>query len=69
MLETQDRRPDEAERKFNSSTVEQIIADFSSRFNDPTLAKMFENCFPSTLGSLHFLPFFLLFDLFDLFDL
>jgi len=38
------------ERKFNSTAVERIIVEFSTKFKDPLIAQIFENCFPSTLG-------------------
>ncbi|EGO01766.1 hypothetical protein SERLA73DRAFT_103760 [Serpula lacrymans var. lacrymans S7.3] len=44
-------RPDPACRTFNSSAVEQVIADMKARLKDPDLARLFENTFPNTLDT------------------
>jgi len=36
---------------FNSTVVEAMIVDYSARMKDKQLAKVFEQCFPSTLGT------------------
>ncbi|KAF9055508.1 hypothetical protein BDZ89DRAFT_1088090 [Hymenopellis radicata] len=44
-------RPSPACRTFNSSAVEQVIWDMTSRMKDPDLARLFENTFPNTLDT------------------
>ncbi|KZP24643.1 glycoside hydrolase family 125 protein [Athelia psychrophila] len=44
-------RPAPACRTFNSSVVEQVIANVTSRMKDPDLARLFENTFPNTLDT------------------
>ena len=46
----QDQRPPPAERRFNSSVIEAVISDITSRMTDPALATIFGNAFPNTLG-------------------
>lgn len=42
------QRPDPRCRTFNSEAIEKVIRDVTSRMKDPDLARLFENCFPST---------------------
>ncbi|KAK4134179.1 glycoside hydrolase family 125 protein [Trichocladium antarcticum] len=42
------QRPDPRCRTFHSDAIEQVITDVTSRMNDPDLARLFENAFPST---------------------
>ncbi|KZT59039.1 glycoside hydrolase family 125 protein [Calocera cornea HHB12733] len=44
-------RPSPACRTFNSSVVERVIGDMTSRMKDPDLARLFENTFPNTLDT------------------
>ncbi|KAI0068999.1 hypothetical protein BV25DRAFT_1792433 [Artomyces pyxidatus] len=44
-------RPAPACRTFNSSAVETVIHDITSRMKDPDLARLFENTFPNTLDT------------------
>ncbi|KAF8137731.1 Six-hairpin glycosidase-like protein [Mycena galopus ATCC 62051] len=44
-------RPDPACRTFNSTAVENVIANMTSRIKDPDLARLFENTFPNTLDT------------------
>jgi meiotically up-regulated gene 157 (Mug157) protein len=44
-------RPPAAERKFNSTAVNDLIANFTARMIDPDLATLFENCYPNTLDT------------------
>ncbi|PCH41442.1 glycoside hydrolase family 125 protein [Wolfiporia cocos MD-104 SS10] len=44
-------RPDPACRTFNSSAVEKVISDMTSRLKDPDIARLFENTFPNTLDT------------------
>lgn len=44
-------RPSPACRTFNSSAVEKVISDMTSRLKDPDLARLFENTFPNTLDT------------------
>ena len=44
-------RPAPADRKFNSSAVESLIAAFLPRFLDPDIGTMFSNCLPNTLDT------------------
>ena len=44
-------RPPPAQRKFNSSYVEALIASFQPRFIDPDLGTIFSNAFPNTLDT------------------
>lgn len=48
--EVPDARPPPSERLYNSSTIENVILDVSSRIGDPTIRQIFQNCLPSTLG-------------------
>ncbi|KAF8309756.1 hypothetical protein DL93DRAFT_2170181 [Clavulina sp. PMI_390] len=45
------QRPDPACRTFNSSAIEGVIANVTSRMKDPDLARLFENAFPNTLDT------------------
>ena len=47
----QDQRPPPGERRFNSTVIEAVIADVTSRMSDPVLAQIFGNAFPNTLGT------------------
>lgn len=49
-----DRRPLPANRRFVSPAIEGAIAEMSRRIADPTLASMFERCFPNTLDTTVF---------------
>ncbi|KAK3380123.1 hypothetical protein B0T24DRAFT_614239 [Lasiosphaeria ovina] len=42
------QRPDPRCRTFESDAIEQVIKDITSRMEDPDLARLFENTFPST---------------------
>ncbi|POG67998.1 glycoside hydrolase family 125 protein [Rhizophagus irregularis DAOM 181602=DAOM 197198] len=44
-------RPKESERKFVSPVIEKVIKDITSNMKDKDLARLFENCWPNTLGS------------------
>ncbi|KLO12852.1 hypothetical protein SCHPADRAFT_915488 [Schizopora paradoxa] len=44
-------RPAPACRTFNSSAVEKVISDMTSRLKDPDVARLFENTFPNTLDT------------------
>ncbi|KAJ7208663.1 Six-hairpin glycosidase-like protein [Mycena pura] len=44
-------RPALACRTFNSSAVEKVVANLTSRMKDPDLARMFENTYPNTLDT------------------
>ncbi|TFY69903.1 hypothetical protein EVJ58_g148 [Rhodofomes roseus] len=44
-------RPDPACRTFNSTAVEDVIANMTSRLKDPDIARLFENTFPNTLDT------------------
>ena len=44
-------RPAPSERKFNSSAINALIADYTSRMLDADLATLFENCLPCTLDT------------------
>jgi hypothetical protein len=44
-------RPKTADRRFTSSAVEQTITDMQKKIADPSLAVLFENCFPNTLDT------------------
>ena len=44
-------RPAPADRKFNSSAVEALIASFQPRFIDADIGTMFSNCLPNTLDT------------------
>ncbi|OJA20895.1 hypothetical protein AZE42_00869 [Rhizopogon vesiculosus] len=44
-------RPDPACRTFNSTSVEKVISDMTSRLKDPDIARLFENTFPNTLDT------------------
>ncbi|KAI0921582.1 hypothetical protein AcW1_004489 [Taiwanofungus camphoratus] len=44
-------RPIPACRTFNSSAVETVINDMTSRLKDPDIARLFENTFPNTLDT------------------
>ncbi|KAG9251836.1 uncharacterized protein F5Z01DRAFT_252953 [Emericellopsis atlantica] len=42
------QRPEERCRTFHSDAIEKVIEDMTSRIEDPDLARLFENTFPST---------------------
>ncbi|KAG6005900.1 hypothetical protein E4U21_007534 [Claviceps maximensis] len=42
------QRPDKRCRTFQSSEIERVIEEITSRMKDPDLARLFENAFPST---------------------
>ncbi|KAI0036072.1 Six-hairpin glycosidase-like protein [Vararia minispora EC-137] len=44
-------RPSPECRTFNSTAVEKVINDVTSRMKDPDLARLFENTFPNTLDT------------------
>ncbi|KAJ7616584.1 Six-hairpin glycosidase-like protein [Roridomyces roridus] len=44
-------RPDPACRTFNSSAVEKVVANLTSRMKDPDLARLFENTYTNTLDT------------------
>ncbi|KAI0728710.1 Six-hairpin glycosidase-like protein [Fomitopsis betulina] len=44
-------RPDPACRTFNSTAVEDVITNMTSRLKDPDIARLFENTFPNTLDT------------------
>lgn len=44
-------RPKEADRKFRSAAVEELIAATSAKIADKELAKIFANCYPNTLDT------------------
>lgn len=44
-------RPVPADRRFTSEAVESTIRRIKSRFRDPALGCLFENCFPNTLDT------------------
>ncbi|KAJ7919575.1 Six-hairpin glycosidase-like protein [Mycena leptocephala] len=44
-------RPGPACRTFNSSAVEKVVANLTSRMKDPDLARLFENTYPNTLDT------------------
>ncbi|KAJ7473583.1 Six-hairpin glycosidase-like protein [Mycena galericulata] len=44
-------RPAAACRTFNSSAVEKVVANLTSRMSDPDLARLFENTYPNTLDT------------------
>ncbi|KAI0049554.1 glycoside hydrolase family 125 protein [Auriscalpium vulgare] len=44
-------RPAPICRTFNSSAVEKVIQDITSRMKDPDIARLFENTFPNTLDT------------------
>jgi meiotically up-regulated gene 157 (Mug157) protein len=45
------KRPPVGQRKFTSRAVEETIARVKAGIGDPTLAWMFENCYPNTLDT------------------
>lgn len=45
------QRPAVADRKFTSAVVEEFISGIATRIGDPTLRRMFVNCFPNTLDT------------------
>lgn len=48
-------RPDASQRLFESTAVNDLIAQIKSSLTNPKLAWMFENCFPNTLDTtVHF---------------
>jgi meiotically up-regulated gene 157 (Mug157) protein len=47
-------RPAANERRFRSEAIENVIAATKAKIADPTLATMFENCFPNTLDTTVF---------------
>lgn len=44
-------RPNRTERKYHSDTIEEVIVNYTNHMKDKDLAKLFENCFPSTLDT------------------
>ncbi|TFK56104.1 hypothetical protein OE88DRAFT_1652709 [Heliocybe sulcata] len=44
-------RPAPACRTFNSTAVEDVIANMTARLKDPDIARLFENTFPNTLDT------------------
>ncbi|KAF7339205.1 hypothetical protein MVEN_01997900 [Mycena venus] len=44
-------RPDVGCRTFNSSAVEKVVANLTSRMKDPDLARLFENTYANTLDT------------------
>jgi hypothetical protein len=46
------KRPPPSDRKFVSSAVDEAIRQMVKKMKDPTVAKIFENCYPNTLGLL-----------------
>ncbi|KAJ7782212.1 hypothetical protein DFH07DRAFT_909060 [Mycena maculata] len=44
-------RPPATCRTFNSSAVEKVVANLTSRMKDPDLARLFENTYPNTLDT------------------
>jgi meiotically up-regulated gene 157 (Mug157) protein len=44
-------RPKPADRRFQSTLVEETIAETSRKIGDPALALLFANCFPNTLDT------------------
>lgn len=47
-------RPAPADRRFCSPVIEAVIRDVKSKISDPTIATMFEQCFPNTLDTTVF---------------
>jgi hypothetical protein len=45
-------RPKESERKFVSPAIEKVIKNITLNMKDKDLARLFENCWPNTLGKL-----------------
>ncbi|KAG2181980.1 hypothetical protein INT43_006906 [Umbelopsis isabellina] len=45
------QRPPEYCRRFNSSVIENVIQDTTSKMKDPDLAQLFRNAFPNTLDT------------------
>ena len=45
------KRPETADRRFNSIAVEEYLAQTSKRIADPELAWLFNNCYPNTLDT------------------
>jgi meiotically up-regulated gene 157 (Mug157) protein len=45
------KRPEMAQRKFSSKTVEATITRIKAQIKDPKLAWLFENCYPNTLDT------------------
>jgi len=46
-----DARPKPADRKFNSTAIDALIAAFQPRFIDPDLGQIFANALPNTLDT------------------
>lgn len=46
-----DYRPIPSRRTFNSTVIEKVITDISSKLKDPQLALLFRDCFPNTLDT------------------
>ncbi|KAH9601282.1 Metal-independent alpha-mannosidase [Trypanosoma melophagium] len=44
-------RTTQAERKYHSDTIEEVILNYTKKMKDKGLAKLFENCFPNTLDT------------------
>ncbi|GGH15601.1 glycoside hydrolase family 125 protein [Silvibacterium dinghuense] len=47
-------RPAPGKRRFQSEAIERVIRETKAKIADPTLATMFENCFPNTLDTTVF---------------
>jgi hypothetical protein len=45
------RRPLIKNRKFNSTAINSIIAEYKPRFLDTNISTLFENCLPNTLDT------------------
>jgi hypothetical protein len=45
------KRPAKSERHFTSAAVENLITQVQGKIKDPSLAVLFENCFPNTLDT------------------
>lgn len=47
-------RPDEKDRLYKNSTIENIIQEVSSKIKDPVIRRMFAQCLPNTLDTTTF---------------